>query len=147
MNSGFVLTAIIRNPDEDNKEISSTFISTRGRLRRQHQRKGKEEETTGEWKERETTNKMKLTRMCSNRFFTFIASYVGKNDSVHPSSSFLLPTAPPPPASWTESPHSLSPCLSHLASSMFYLMTLIPKLVLHPKLLFRGRSRSCSPPR
>jgi hypothetical protein len=91
-------------------KIFRRLISTRGRHRCKHQRKGKEEETAGKWKEREMKNKMKLTHICSNRFFTFIAlyTYVGKNDSAHPSTSSRLPTAPPPLASWTESPHSFS---------------------------------------
>jgi len=34
-------------------------MCTRSRHRRQHQRKGKKVETTGEWKDEETKNKMK----------------------------------------------------------------------------------------
>ena len=68
-------------------------------------RKGKErkEEMTGEQRAK------KLTCICSNRLFTFIASYtyIGKNDCA-PILGFP-PTAPPPPlASWTESPRSRS---------------------------------------
>ena len=106
-------------------------------------RKGKEvpEENGRQRADRE--KERKLTRICSNGFFTFIASYtyVGKSD--------CQPVFPPPHCTSSSAgimdgiTPLLSPCLSHLASSTFYLMTLIPKLI--PMLLFNSRSRLCSP--
>jgi len=131
MNSGCVLTAIIGNPDEDNKENFRRFISTRGR---HPQRKGKERkkkrQENGRTKQREG-NSPAYAQITSPLSSHHTHTLVRTTLSLHP----RLLSSPLHLLRWRHAQNhpalvrALSLCPSHLASSTFYLKILNAKLL------------------